>query len=298
MVRLESEIRLEYVAAESCTFLMNVQPVTNTQQRVIEEGLEFSPTVAWSSAFTHGGNRFLRFVAGPGEVWVRSRAVVDILHHIEHPDRLAEVPPAKLPASVLPFMLPSRYCESDRLMADARNLFGHLPPGYRRVQAIAKWVHDHVTFAPGTTNWSTSASDVFAGRKGVCRDFAHTMIALCRALNMPARFVTGIDYGADPALGPMDFHAYVEVYLSGRWYLFDPSEISPTTGLIRIGTGRDAADVALATIVGAVTSAPPRVTIAALTEQNGRIAEPRHTDLAVSTAAPPAVAVAPEAATL
>ncbi len=106
--------------------------------------------------------------------------------------------------------------------------------------------------------------DTLVDQVGVCRDFAHLMIALCRAVNIPARFVTGIDYGADPALGPTDFHAYVEVYIGHRWYLFDPTGVSPPMGLVRIGTGRDAADVPFATIFGQVSSYAPVIHIEAV----------------------------------
>jgi transglutaminase-like putative cysteine protease len=116
----------------------------------------------------------------------------------------------------------------------------------------------------GSSNDSTSALDTLIAGTGVCRDFAHLMIGLCRALNLPARFVSGIDYGADPAMGPTDFHAYVEVMLSGRWYLFDPSEVSPPMGLVRIGTGRDAADAAFATVFGAVRTYAPLIVIEAI----------------------------------
>lgn len=126
--------------------------------------------------------------------------------------------------------------------------------------------------------------DTLIDRRGVCRDFAHLTIALCRAINIPARFVTGIDYDADPALGPCDFHAYAEVWLGDRWYLFDATGISPTTGLVRLGTGRDAADVAFATICGDVPTHAPKVTIAAVEDPAKGMRRPQRTPLAVSTA--------------
>src|SRR6185436_9685670 len=115
-------------------------------------------------------------------------------------------------------------------------------------------------------NSSTSAVDTLTEQVGVCRDFAHLMIALCRAINIPARFVTGIDYGADPALGPTDFHAYVEVYLGDRWYMFDPSGVAIPMGFVRLGTGRDAADTSFATIFGSVQSASPIINIEAIVD--------------------------------
>jgi transglutaminase-like putative cysteine protease len=125
--------------------------------------------------------------------------------------------------------------------------------------------------------------DTLVDRVGVCRDFAHLMIALCRAVNIPARFATGIDYGADPALGPTDFHAYVEAYLDGHWYIFDPSGTAIPMGFVRFGTGRDAADVAFATIFGPVKSSAPRIRIEALPGDDGQLEMPWHCAEALST---------------
>jgi len=144
-------------------------------------------------------------------------------------------------------------------------------------------VRGHVRFQSGSSNGSTSAMDTIIERGGVCRDFAHLMIALCRALNIPARFVSGIDYGADPALGPTDFHAYVEVMLSGRWYLFDPSGVSAPMGLVRLGTGRDAADAAFATVFGRVFSQPPVIGIEAVMNEQGQLVMPQYCEDLLST---------------
>jgi len=148
-----------------------------------------------------------------------------------------------------------------------------------------------VTFQSGSSDCSTSAMDTIIQRSGVCRDFAHLMIALCRALNIPARFVSGIDYGADPALGPTDFHAYVEVMLSGRWYLFDPSGVSPPMGLVRLGTGRDAADAAFATVFGMVGCRPPVIAIDAVSGGQERLELPQLCDELLSTMGPEAKAM-------
>ena len=139
------------------------------------------------------------------------------------------------------------------------------------------------TFSSNTSSSNTSAIDTLLETVGVCRDFAHLMIALCRAINIPARFTTGIDYGADPKLGPTDFHAYVEVYLGDRWYLFDPSGTAIPMGFVRLGTGRDAADVAFATIFGTVTSSAPRIAIEAVAGADGRLVTPYHCTEALST---------------
>jgi transglutaminase-like putative cysteine protease len=190
---------------------------------------------------------------------------------------------AKLPGPVLPYIYPSRYCQSDRLLRLAVKEFGHLWQGYARVQAIRDWVLNRVTFQSNTSTGITSAVDTLVEEVGVCRDFAHLMIALCRAVNIPARFATGIDYGADPVLGPTDFHAYVEVYVGDRWYLFDPSGVAIPMGFLRFGTGRDAADAAFATIFGGVIGAAPVISIEAIPNAQGQLVVPQHVPYALST---------------
>jgi transglutaminase-like putative cysteine protease len=190
---------------------------------------------------------------------------------------------ADLPNEVLPYLYPSRYCESDKLQAVAVQLFGHLPKGYSRVEAIRRWVNERTKFAPGSTNAMTSAVDTFQQQIGVCRDFAHLMIALCRALNIPARFSSGLDYGADPTLGPTDFHAYVEVFLDRCWYMFDPSGAAMPMGFVRIGTGRDAADISFATIFGQIHSEIPVLSIEPVTDDLRGCLPPRHRAVALST---------------
>jgi len=189
-----------------------------------------------------------------------------------------------LPLEALGYINPSRYCESDKLMRVAVKQFGGLEQGYPRVQAILAWVQQQITYTSNTSISSTSAVDTLLEQVGVCRDFAHLMISLCRAVNIPARFTTGTDYGADPAIGPPDFHAYVEVYLGDRWYIFDPSGTGIPMGFVRIGTGRDAADVAFATMFGGVTSTVgPTVSAVAIEDPVRGLIRPHHTSLALST---------------
>jgi len=160
----------------------------------------------------------------------------------------AEWPIGRLPDAVLPDLLPTRYCESDRLGTAARQLFGAIEPGLPRVQAICHWLRQNIEYRIGSTQSTTSALDVFTQRAGVCRDFAHLGISFCRALNIPARLVSG--YAAFPE-PPPDFHAVFEAFLGGRWRLFDPTELAPVDALVRIAQGRDAKDVAFATLYGA-----------------------------------------------
>lgn len=285
MIRLKLALELDYDIGESgCDFVFNIHAAHTDRQRVVEERLALSqdvPLRVETDPWTR--NRYLRVQALPGPLQLAYSATVDLSHHVAEPDQIGEVPVARLPAQVLSYIYPSRYCESDRLHKFAMREFGWQSQGYCRAQAIRDWVLQRTTFSSNTSNSNTSAIDTLLETAGVCRDFAHLMIALCRAINIPARFVTGIDYGADPALGPTDFHAYVEAYLGDRWYLFDPSGAAIPMGFVRFGTGRDAADVAFATIFGTVTTSAPRIAIEAIAGADGRLVLPRHCTEALST---------------
>ena len=285
MVRMKFSIELAYdIIDTSADFIFNIEAARTPHQKIVSEKLSISQPVK-SDCYTdlRLASRFLRLQAAAGPLTVRYDATVDIDHHIASPGDLQEMPISDLPLEALTYIVPSRYCQSDRLQKFATAEFGMLPRGYSRVVAIQEWVRGHVRFLSGSSDGSTSAIDTIIERGGVCRDFAHLMIALCRAVNIPARFVSGIDYGADPALGPTDFHAYVEVMLSGRWYLFDPSGVSPPMGLVRLGTGRDAADAAFATVFGMVRSDPPVIDIAAITDDDGQLVMPELCDDLLST---------------
>jgi len=285
MVRLSFTIALQYeIAGEPGDFVFNVHAARTPWQQVVAESLQLTPGADYRLETDAAlGNRYLRVRAGPGPFALRYEATVDIDHHAASPSGLDEVPVASIPPEVLPFIYPSRYCQSDRMLRLSMREFGSLRPGYARVEAVRDWVRQRTAFAVGTTNTTTSAADTLLEQVGVCRDFAHLMIALCRAINIPARFVTGIDYGASPELGPPDFHAYVEVFLGSRWYAFDPTGITAPMGLVRIGTGRDAADVSFATLFGAITSRPPSISIVALDDPARGYQLPRHSPLALST---------------
>ncbi|MEK6592466.1 MAG: transglutaminase family protein [Pseudomonadota bacterium] len=285
MIRLKFSIALKYEVADYASdFIFNIHAAQTHCQSVIAEQLHLNqPIVPVVYTDPTYGSRYMRVKAEPGQLAVRYEATVDIAHHTESPGRLAEVPIAQLPPEVLPYIYPSRYCQSDRLHKFATREFGHLRQGYWRVQAILDWIHHRTKFLSGSSNGSTSAVDTIIEQVGVCRDFAHLMIALCRAVNIPARFVTGIDYGADPALGPTDFHAYVEVFLGDRWYLFEPTGVSPPMGLVRLGTGRDAADVSFATMFGAIKSFPPVIVIEAINDPANGFTLPQFCTEALST---------------
>ncbi|WP_372528722.1 transglutaminase-like domain-containing protein [Piscinibacter sp.] len=285
MIRLRLSLELDYDIGEpGCDFIFNIHAAHTARQRVVEEALTLSqnvPTKVETDPATL--NRYLRVRALAGPLRLAYSATIDLSHHFAQPSQIAEVPVARLPAQVLSYIYPSRYCQSDRLHRLAMREFGQQWQGYSRVQGIRDWVLQRTTFSQNTSDSNTSAIDTLLETVGVCRDFAHLMIALCRAINIPARFTTGIDYGADPALGPTDFHAYVEVYLGDRWYMFDPSGTAIPMGFVRFGTGRDAADVAFATIFGSVTSCAPRISIEAIAGADGRLLMPYHCAEALST---------------
>ena len=284
-VRMDLQIELQYEVGEGgASFVFCIHAAQTACQAVRQERLNLSqPIPARLQRDPQTDTRYLRLRAPPGELRLSYQATVDLMHRIDAPDALHERAVDDLPLEAVRYIYPSRYCEADRLSDFAFGLFGQVPAGYRRVVAIRDWVQQHVRFESNTSDSGTSACDTIAAGRGVCRDFAHVMIALCRALTIPARFVTGTDYGADPALGPPDFHAYVEVFLGDRWYLFDPSGTAIPMGLVRIATGRDAADVAFATIFGTVKAHAPVIRAHALDDVVNGFVLPVHVDAPLSS---------------
>ena len=163
-----------------------------------------------------------------------------------------EVPLAEVPSEHLVYLLGSRYCETDRLSNIAWNLFGHVQPGWRRVQAICDFVHNHLTFGYQYARADRTAYDAFEERVGVCRDFAHLAVTLCRCMNIPTRYANGFmgDIGVPANPSPMDYNAWIEVYLDHRWFIFDARHNEPRIGRITVSRGRDATDIPLATSFG------------------------------------------------
>ena len=285
MIRIDLQVDLTYeVDGLGADFIFNIHAAHTPCQTVVAEYLSLSqpiPQPMHTDPAT--GNRYMYVHADPGTLLLSYTATVDLAHHFADPGQIAEVPVRHLPPEVIGYIYPSRYCQSDRLLKLATNAFGRLSQGYSRVQAIQDWVKRHVTFTLHSSNTNTSAVDTLIEQVGVCRDFAHLMIALCRAINIPARFATGTDYGADPTLGPPDFQAYVEVYLGDRWYIFDPSGTGIPMGFVRFGTGRDAADVSFATMFGGVRSHAAVIRAVAIDDQAQGLVLPQHCREALST---------------
>ena len=244
-MKFKSGCQLRYHLDQPSTLIFGIEVEQSSQQRILQETLEIDPNIE-TEAQTVNGNRLLRLAAASGSLSLRYEAIVERNFTPINPDEAIEVPVATLPLDVLPYLFPSRYCQSDRLMRLATAQFGELKPGYERVRAIADWIYSNVTYLSGSTNSQTSAFDTVTERTGVCRDFAHLGITFCRALSIPARFVAGYAY----QLEPPDFHACFEAYLGDRWYWFDPSQLARAEHFVRIGAGRDAADVSFANLFG------------------------------------------------
>jgi transglutaminase-like putative cysteine protease len=241
------DCQLTYQVNGPSDFLFQIHALHGMDQQVLNESLVVTPPLpVHIYADPNVNHRFARLHAEAGPLELRYTARV--LRTIDPVDLSApEVAIAALPNEVLHNLMPTRYCESDHLSQAAQRMFSGLPPGHARVRGLCDWIHDNIEYRVGASIATTTARDVFVQRAGVCRDFAHLGITFCRALNIPARLVVGYARFDDP---PPDFHAVFEAYLGGRWVLFDATRMSPLDELVRIATGRDAKDVAFATIFG------------------------------------------------
>lgn len=249
-------LEFTYEAAMPTPILLVVQPRDGAWQRIEAEALHFGAGVEVEQGEDAHGNTVHRFVLPAGRTTVRHDAMVAVPSVTEDFGRIDEpVPVEELSADLLRYTLPSRYCDSDRLMDFAFQRFGNVPHGLQRVQAICDWVHRNIQYRFGTGSPHTAASEIINQGYGVCRDFAHCAIALCRCFNIPTRYVTGYvpDVACEDPGTPMDFHAYMEVYVAHRWYTFDARFNVPRVGRIKIACGLDAVDGAFSTLYGAAT---------------------------------------------
>ena len=249
-------IRIGYELIYECPqptpmILMLAVHFTRASDLIVSDQMITEPPVAISPYRDPFGNLCSRLVAPAGNLRITASGVVN---DSGLPDPVVpearQHPVQDLPEECLPFLLPSRYCDIDRLDKIAVALFAGTKPGWARVQAICDFVHRHIAFGYHHARPTKSAWDAYTERTGVCRDFAHLAIAFCRCMNIPARYCTGYlgDFGVTPPPGePMDFSAWVEAYLGGQWHAFDPRFNVPRIGKVLIARGRDAADVAIST---------------------------------------------------
>jgi transglutaminase-like putative cysteine protease len=254
MMKIRVGFEMIYDCPQPTPMIFNVNVhFTRVPDLVGREHFTVDPPVAVSAYRDLFGNWCTRLVAPKGRMRISASAVVN---DIGTPELI--YPQAKqhavedLPDDALLYLLGSRYCETDRLSELAWSLFGSTPPGWGRVQAICDFVHKHIVFGYEHARMTRSAYEAYYDKTGVCRDYAHLAIAFCRCMNIPARYCTGYlgDMGTPPPYGPMDFAAWIEAYLDGRWLTFDPRNNIPRIGRVLIARGRDACDVAINSTFG------------------------------------------------
>jgi len=264
MKTLKISCELDYMAGGEADYVFNLQAAHHPWQTILSEQLSVEPVAPFTFGLHPTGlNRLAKTRSGAGPFKVRYDATVQVDYPLPTGEE-AEMSIAELPVEVIPYIWSSRYCESDAVLQVVGRTFGKMPRGYQRIEAICQWIRDNIVYQVGTSGPTTTTRDVLVNRAGVCRDFAHLGITFCRALNIPARFVTGYTWYTEP---PADFHAIFEAFLGGRWILFDATQLAPLTEVVRIATGKDAADTAFATIFGQVKMPHMNPAVEVLQEQ-------------------------------
>lgn len=243
---LQACCTLEFNSPVATPFLLMLRPRSGAQQWVAREQYVLSPSVPAVEFTDQFGNLCQRLVAPPGRFSIRTSADIEAADYADLAPGARFVEVQQLPVETLPFLLPSRYCESDRFTQMASSIVANWAPGYDQCAAIVNYIRDTLQYAPGSGQQIISATEVSERPQAVCRDMAHLGIALCRALSIPARMVVGYL----ETLQPMDLHAWFEAFVGGRWYTFDPTQQNLAGGRVAIAYGRDAADVAIYTQFG------------------------------------------------
>jgi transglutaminase-like putative cysteine protease len=241
-MRLHAGCKLLFEATGPSSLILMLRPRNGPGQRIISEGNDYEPDMVGRDFIDSNGNLCQRLRIKPGNFQIESTVMVETSDSIDTAPGAAFVPVHELPDVVLPFLLPSRYCQSDLLGELAQTMIEDQQDGYDQVEAICSWIHTNIEYRYGTSSTSTSAVDTVDTRVGVCRDFVHLGIALCRSLSIPSRMVVGYLH----KLKPMDLHAWLEAFVGGRWYTFDATQPQPSGNRIAIAYGKDAADVAIA----------------------------------------------------
>jgi transglutaminase-like putative cysteine protease len=238
---------LSYDVYSTTTFIFNIKAAISPNQKIIEESVVLDPFIPFEE-FVLNNARFIKLQANAGQPFtITYKAKVEVKHEIiDEKILLQSVPFMDLNDDIWPFLFPSRHCQSDKLEKFASKEFGNLSNNYLKVLAINSWIFNNIDYISGTTDSGTSAYDTLIQRQGVCKDFAHLGIALCRALHIPARYFTSYAY----QLYPPDFHACFEAYVGGKWIIFDSTGLVPINGLVKIANGSDAAEVAVANFFG------------------------------------------------
>ncbi len=239
---------LSYQVYQPSTFLFNIEAAKTNSQKIIEEDLSINIDCKLEKLQTTLGTRLVRAtITNPVTFTIYYNAIVETNYTIVDEHRsLGLTALSNIEAALIPYLFPSRYCQSDKLQRFAYKLFGNITDDYAKTVAICDWIFNNIDYISGSSNTYTSALDTLSERAGVCRDFAHLGIALCRASSIPARYFTGYAFKLNPA----DFHACFEAYINGNWIFFDATRLIPINGLVKIANGLDASDTAVANIFG------------------------------------------------
>ena len=239
---------LQYDVLMRSTVLLSIHALATQNQKLHQESFKVTLGVTCEELpVGTGENRYIRLDTGVATKLEVSYAVMaETRYKIVSHEEIHDIPISEIQRSAISYLFPSRYCQSDRMGRLAMKMFGSIDHPYNQVVAIADWIFENIDYLSGATNEETSAFDTVTQRAGVCRDFAHLGIAFCRALSIPARYFAG--YACN--MQPPDFHACFEACIGNRWFIFDPTRLAALNGLVRIATGRDAADAAVATIFG------------------------------------------------
>jgi transglutaminase-like putative cysteine protease len=251
-IKLGYELAIEVTAPTSLVLMLNVH-AERAGDLETPDVIQFTPHVPSRMFYDMFGNPCVRVIAPPGLFTFRTEAIIrDSGLPEPWPEHAIGTPVEQLPDETLGYLLPSRYCEVDQMTATAWEMFGNLDPGWPRVRAILDFTHGHLRFDYQQASPKRTAMGAFNDKVGVCRDFMHLAITMCRCLNIPARYTTGYlgDIGVPPVPCPMDFSAYFEVFLDGKWWALDARHNKPRVGRVLQARGRDAADVALITSFG------------------------------------------------
>lgn len=255
-MRLKIDATLDYSFPALADVLLQIEVAQMPDQRLVSDKLSVATDTPLTPIAGEMGIGRRTWTAGDGRFVATYQAVVDVNRRTPDLARIRGLALAALPGRVVQFLFPSRYCEADKLKDFAHRQFAGLSGG-AAVAAITDWTQANLSYEAGCSNGQTTAHDTFQQKRGICRDFAHVMIAMARALDIPARMVSAYAWELDPP----DFHAVVEVYLDGGWYLVDPTGLAPVEGLVRIGVGRDATDISFMTIFGSAELNSQSVTV-------------------------------------
>jgi len=250
-MKFKIDVELNYQVAADSTLILNIHALKTATQKILTESFETTSMISVDEfSSTQGEHRSVRLVIPKTKsITISYKAEIENYYVLKDCTHIPELKIDQLDPEIFLFLYPSRYCPSDKLYNFANNLFGHIENDFNKVIAITEWIYKNIKYRGGASNSQTSALETLTEQVGVCRDFAHLGITFCRALTIPARYFTAYAY----QLKPQDFHACFEVYIDGSWILCDATRLAPLNGMIKIASGRDAADAAFGNLFGDIS---------------------------------------------